>query len=85
MMDRLVALLGQLAVSGLKNVSDEEMKQVVSDAAPDCLPPLKSYEIIIIVGMLKEERLTLRGNFYNRLSLSNSNDFIFIYVYLLSN
>jgi hypothetical protein len=63
MMDRLGALLGPREVSVLKMVSEEEMKQGVSDAAPDCRPPLKSSEIIVIVGMLKEERLALRGNF----------------------
>ena len=40
-------------VDGLKNVSEEEIKQAIKGAAPDCLPPLKSYEIISIVGVLK--------------------------------
>ena len=57
-MERLVALLGQPMVDGLKNLSEEKMNEAIVTAGSKCLPPLMPWEILPIVGMLKDSKFS---------------------------
>ena len=57
-MERLVALLGQPMVDGLKNLSEEKMNEAIVTAGHKCLPPLMPWEILPIVGMLKDSKFS---------------------------